>query len=219
VTLEPFFLSKYEMTQGQWVRFNKENPSHYNPEYSTPIWNRKGDPVSLLHPVDSVSWEDCVRILSRLKLRLPTESDWEYAARAGTTTVWWTGNEKSSLDGAANICDLYCKDHGGKPEWIFDEWLNDGYTVHAPVGSFLANAFGLHDVHGNVWEWCQDSYGNYDRTPSDGSAFESGDASVRIVRGGSWCFLAERCRSALRFKIAPGVRNDFVGLRPAASLQ
>ena len=214
VTLRPFFLSKYETTQGQWSRFTGDNPSSYRPDNGNPSWNRKGEPITLLHPVEQVSWEDCTLVLSRLDLRLPTESEWEYAARGGASTVWWSGNELSALQGAVNLCDKYCKDHGGHPSWSFEEGLDDGYTVHSPVGVFRANAFGLHDVMGNVFEWCQDVYGPYSSAPRDGSAQYWEGSERRVFRGGCWCHHARSCRSAYRSYWDPDYRSHDLGFRP-----
>jgi formylglycine-generating enzyme required for sulfatase activity len=205
VTLKPFMLSKYEMTQGQWFRFTKNNPSTYGPSYSSVI--------NVLHPVESVTWIDCTEVLFNLKLRLPTESEWEYACRAGTTTVFNTGDDKKSLKGSANIADLYCKKNGGPPYWPYEEWLDDGHMIHAPVGSYLPNAFGLHDVHGNISEWCADTYGRYDNWPADGSANMSG-SSHRVARGGSGGDGSGNCRSAYRRRCHPRLNDYFLGLRP-----
>jgi formylglycine-generating enzyme required for sulfatase activity len=219
VTINPFFLSKYEMTQGQWLRFTGKNPSAYGPENYHPIWNQDRALHSLLHPVEQVSWKDCEELLSRLKLRLPTESEWEYAARAGTTTIWWTGNVKETLKGAGNLADLFCKRYGPSAGMKYEEWLDDGFVVHAPIGSFIPNGFGLHDVCGNLYEWCQDSFGKYSDALVHGSAHESNGSSYRIFRGGSWGDHAERCRSADRHRQDPDHFNHFLGLRPSASLQ
>ena len=205
VSIDPFFLSKYEMTQFQWTRFTGNNPSMIRP--------------GPLHPVEMVSWEDCVETVRKLGLRLPTESEWEYAARAGTATCWWTGNEKETLDGAVNICDLFYRNNGGEQDWEYEEWLDDGFKHHAPVGSFLPNPFGLHDVCGNVIEWCQDSHGDYLLTPKDGSAHESTSHTRRISRGGGWSDEAYYCRSACRYYTDRGTRHGFLGLRPACSLR
>jgi formylglycine-generating enzyme required for sulfatase activity len=213
VDINPFFLSKYEMTQAQWLRFTGENPSHSQP-------GRKfvGN-VSLLHPVEDVNWKECNQVLFRMNLRLPSEAEWEYAARAGTTTVWCTGNDKQSLEGSANLHDWFYHDKQGDPTAAYEEWLNDGYDIHAPVGSFFPNAFGLHDVHGNLWEWCQDSYDYYYHTPRDGSPFESADSFMRIYRGGSWWYIAYLCRSASRGSGNPKHNTHNLGLRPALSLK
>jgi formylglycine-generating enzyme required for sulfatase activity len=214
-TIKPFFMSKYEMTQGQWLRFTGKNPSwcQAGKKYG-------GKTANLLHPVDKVSWVDCTQVLFRLRLRLPSEAEWEYATRAGTTTVFWTGDDKKSLEGAVNIVDFYSKTHAGSPAWDYEEWLDDGYSNSAPVGSYFPNPFGLHDVHGNVWEWCQDSYlDSYKSTTTDGSAFESRDSVTRVYRGGAWIENAWACRSSIRGGADPEYRNSQTGIRPACTLQ
>jgi formylglycine-generating enzyme required for sulfatase activity len=157
-------------------------------------------------------------VLFRLKLRLPTESEWEYATLAGSTTIWWTGNAKESLQGAGNIADWYCKEYGRPTDMKYETWLDDGFAIYAPVGSFLPNPFGLHDVCGNVHEWCRDLFGDYKETPLDGSANESGGSSFRVFRGGSWHDPAERCRSAERHRHVPNYITHRLGIRPASSL-
>jgi formylglycine-generating enzyme required for sulfatase activity len=209
VALKPFLLSKYEMTQGQWLRFTGENRSTFSPDK---------DDANFLHPVEQVDWYDCTKVMRRLKLRLPSESEWEYAARAGKDTVWWTGNEKESLRGAANLADLYLKIHGARPEWPCEVWLDDGFAATAPVGCLLPNPFGLHDVCGNVWEWCQDRCRRYEKTPTNGSANEEGESTFRALRGASWVDVADSCRSAMRVGDVPDMRSNHRGVRPAASL-
>jgi len=213
VRLKPFLLSKYEMTQGQWLRFTGNNPSTYNPS-----WGAIGA-VNLLHPVEQLNWNDCYEVLRKLKLRLPTESEWEYAARARTSTIWWTGDEIESLQGVANVADLYLKNHGGSKGWPYDLSLNDGFSIPAPVGKLSPNAFGLHDVLGNVLEWCQDGCARYEKTPSDGSAFEPIEKSIRILRGGAWDRTHLNCRCAMRRGELPDFRSSDQGVRPAAYLQ
>jgi len=209
VTIKPFFLSKYEMTQGQWLRFTKKKPSLYGSEL-----NIGGHQLNLRHPVENVSWNECAEVLFRLKLRLPAESEWEYAARAGTSTIFFTGEKKGSLQGMANIADQYLKNNGGE-NFQCEQGLNDGYAVHAPVGMFLPNVFGLHDVQGNIFEWCEDVYAeSYENTPIDGSANKMG-ALTRAVRGGSWRSMGFHCRSAYRGRNDVNHRYDVLGLRPA----
>jgi formylglycine-generating enzyme required for sulfatase activity len=143
--------------------------------------------------------------VTRQDYRLLTEAEWEYAARAGTSTAYPWGDQIQK-DGKAMA---NCADCGS-------EW--DVQT--APVGSFEANAFGLYDMHGNVWEWVEDCYHqNYDGAPADASAWTSRDCNRRIVRGGSWSSPPDNLRSASRSKPQPGgSRNNFIGFRIARSL-
>jgi serine/threonine protein kinase/formylglycine-generating enzyme required for sulfatase activity len=216
VPVEPFLLSKYEMTQGQWLRVTGENPSvrHPGKPHNT-LW------TTLLHPVEAVSWNDCSQVLGQMNLRLPEEAEWEYATRAGTHTIWWTGNEPESLIGAANLRDQTCARYGSTntpPE----PW-DDGFALHAPVGSLRPNGFGLHDVCGNVYEWCNDAY----VTPGSSSVSNGVTRSTgsmderrrpRIHRGSSWLHFALQCQSA--YRDALGATNEYqdIGVRPAASL-
>jgi formylglycine-generating enzyme required for sulfatase activity len=214
VALAPFLLSKYEMTQGQWLRIAGGNPSIYAAGRDV-----GGVRTTLLHPVEQVSWQDCVELLGRLALQLPTEAQWEYAARAGTRTPWWTGEDKHSLEGACNVSDRAAKRSGAK--WP-DDWpeLDDGFAVHAPCNQFLPNPFGLHNVHGNVWEWCRDdSFGLYTLEPSPGDgAHQGGDVRYRPSRGGSFLHTAAATRSSNRNNSAPDTRANHLGLRPARAL-
>lgn len=210
VNLKPFYLSKYEMTQSQWLRFTGKNPSSYGPESKFKEYQH-----TLLHPVEQMSWQDCSEVLFRLDLRFPTESEWEYAARAGTSTVFWTGNERESLQGVANIADSYLKNNGGA-NILCEAWLDDGFGFHSPVGTYLPNAFGLHDIIGNLWEWCEDIFSeSYKNTPTDGSANKKG-SPFRIYRGGSWGLDAFCNRVAIRGNIKENLRVNIMGLRPAS---
>ena len=159
-------------------------------------------------PVINVSWEDAqgyVRWLSRKtgeEYRLLSESEWEYVTRAGTRTRYWWGDEigrnRANCDGCGS------------------RW--DGRQT-APVGSFSANAFGLHDVHGNVWEWVEDCWNkSYAGAPLDGSAWESGECGKRVLRGGSWDFIPGFLRSAFRFGLTSGYRVNYDGFRVARTL-
>ncbi len=214
VTLKAYFLSKYEMTQAQWLRATGTNPSQYSTG-DTPT----GSPaVTLAHPVEQVSWIDSDRVLGRLGLTLPTEAQWEYGARAGTTTPWSTGATRDSLPGSANIADQAAIRAGAVWPDV-KEWpdLDDGYALHAPVGAYLANGFGLHEVHGNVWEWCRDGFVGYDRTPrpGDGLRSERRGRDRVVIRGGSFSFAAHDVRSANRYSFAPAMSANYLGLRPA----
>ena len=203
VTLtKPFWIGRYEVTQAQYQAVTAKNQSHVQGDKA---------PDAPQRPVETVSWDDAMalckwltaneqaagRVPEGYQYRLPTEAEWEYCCRAGTTTPWHTG---ASLEpGQANF--------GGVRK---NEALPHGQT--APVGSYPANAWGLHDMHGNVWEWCLDSYGPY--VPASVDPFVTGGAS-RVIRGGSWfsIFSATYCRSAIRNYSSPGGAGYDVGFR------
>jgi serine/threonine protein kinase/formylglycine-generating enzyme required for sulfatase activity len=215
VTLVPYLLSKYEVTQGQWSSWTGSNPSAYA---AGQTWG--GIALDLRHPVDSVSWIEARRVLGRLDLTLPTEAQWEHAARAGTTTVFPTGDEPQSLSGAVNIADEYARTHNGSPGWAYSEWLDDGHTVHAPVGHYAANAFGLHDVLGNQWEWCLDRAHPYTVAARSGDGLRGADQATAedhdvIARGGSHGNPPSYLRSAARYPTRPALESRSTGLRPA----
>lgn len=185
VTLSSFFMGKYPVTQAQWEVIMGKNPSHF-----------KGKNRS----VEYVSWEDAVEFCEKLSretdktYRLPTESEWEYACRAGTNTLFYFG------------------------ETITSDLVNykRNRRERTDVGSFPPNGFGLYDMHGNIWEWCQDWFGAYPTgllTDPTGS----GTGSYRFLRGGSWNLSAGYCRSASRNNFLPGYRGDVLGFRLALS--
>ncbi|MEM7164067.1 MAG: SUMF1/EgtB/PvdO family nonheme iron enzyme [Planctomycetota bacterium] len=213
VSLAPFFISRYPMTQGQWLRIAGVNPSHSDGEYMA------GKQTDLTYPVESVSWDDSVAMLQRLSLQLPTEAQWEYAARAGTTSPWWTGDSIASLQGAANVADRFAK-YNGPSNWVCDDELFDGFVGSSSVGYFRPNAWGLHDVLGNVWEWCRDTFGPYggDRRSDDGELILD-PGRHRVCRGGGFSYGAAHARSATRNANSPGARGAILGLRPARPLQ
>lgn len=220
VDLSPFLLSKYEMTQGQWERMTGVNPSAYGPDHYYETWNREGRGWSALHPVDMVHWNACMEVTARGGLTLPSEAQWEYAARAGTSTPFWTGRELASLAGAANIADAYAREHGLRMLTDWEPDFDDGFTLHAPVGKLRANPFGLHDVHGNVWEWCLDAYAQraYQRPrPLDPVVLASRSPYV-IQRGGSYLSDALTARVTFRNGLTKTDQDNTVGLRPARGL-
>jgi formylglycine-generating enzyme required for sulfatase activity len=163
------------------------------------------------HPVLMISWKDAegfCRWLSAKEgraYRLPTEAEWEYAARGGTTTPWWPGADPSALAKAANTADRALRERVPKASWA-GEW-DDGFPFLAPVGSFRPNHFGLHDMTGNVWEWCHDWYraDYYEGSPVDdpgGPEF----GRFRTIRGGGWFNDAKQNRSAQRIYFNPTFR-------------
>jgi formylglycine-generating enzyme required for sulfatase activity/serine/threonine protein kinase len=214
VSLEPYFLSKYEMTQGQWLRVTRMNPSAFAPPRK--LYARS---FSLADPVEQVSWVTCRDVLARLGLELPTEAQWEYAARAGTSTVWSTGNDRETLRGAVNVADRAAA--RAKLTWpAIDDWpiLDDGHAVHAPVGTYRANPFGFSELHGNVWEWCRDTFDrraySAPTSPIDGEHLVEPGLYL-VVRGGSYYTTVTSTRCAARGFRGPRVEDAEIGVRPA----
>ena len=179
-----YWLAETETTQGLWRAVMGENP-------------RQSDSIGDNFPVDSVSWRDCQNFISQIqryapkgmKFRLPTEAHWEYACRAGSETAYSWGNEWNSNN------------------------ANGFVRTTKSVGYYgYANAWGLTDMHGNVWEWCSDWYGAY---PTDGATDPEGpsEGTKKVIRGGSWSFGAWFCRSARRFKLSPEFSDYYRGFR------
>jgi formylglycine-generating enzyme required for sulfatase activity len=215
VTLSPFFLSKYEMTQGQWLRLTGENPSAW------PVGSRaQGRQVTLLNPVESIAWDPCRQVLRRVGLTLPTEAQWEYATRAGTTTPWWTGEMPREVMGALNIADLAVIRNG--EAWASKAWdeLDDGYVVHAPCGTFPPNPWGFHETLGNVREWTLDRFGFYEAPvrPGDGLRLEFFDPELIVTRGASYSGRLPTSRVSYRGSTKAQLAETWVGVRPARAL-
>ncbi len=218
VELSPYWLSKYEMTQGQWQWLTGRNPSSYGPGLK---WDRQwlasGDEASLLHPVEQVSWWDCDLWLPRCGLSLPSEAQWERGARGNIQTWFWCGVGGKSLQGNANVSDTYARDHGGVGHDRPFEGLDDGATMHTPVDSYAANGFGLYNVSGNVLEWCLDGYDpdvHLGVNVPDPVAPGVGD-EPRVYRGGSYRHQPILARSAQRSHYPPGMKGLALGVRPA----
>ena len=149
--------------------------------------------------------------------RLPSEAEWEYAARAGTETARYWGDSMEQAHLYANMADESLRKHMG-PAGARRSFIDgdDGYVFTSPVGSFRANGFGLHDMLGNVWEWCADAWhGSYEGAPTDGSAWAAGGSAARVLRGGSWIGLARIVRAACRYGFEPVVRIVYIGFRCA----
>ncbi len=212
VDLAPFFISRYLVTQGQWKRLTGTNPSS-----SRPPANAWGNQHDLTYPVEQVSWHQSVEVLSQVGLELPTEAQWEYAARGGTDTPWWTGAERNSLQGAANLADRFHKLNSLR-SWSGDEELFDGYVLTSPVDRFRPNPFGLHDVHGNVGEWCRDAVRHWteetERLPGTGEV-PGGSTESRPYRGGSFMDGPTASACACRATTAPDAMPSTIGVRPS----
>jgi len=210
VTVQPFFMSKYPITQEQWRavvelpkvhRSLSRNPSRF-----------KGDNL----PVESVSWSDaeefCARLAqqTRIAYKLPSESQWEYACRAETTTPFYFGETITSDLANYRGTETYAAEPKGSYR-----------QETTPVGDFPANTFGLYDLHGNVWEWCADSWHeNYNNAPSDVSVWQSKNENnnrYRLLRGGSWFSIPQYCRCAYRFRDEPVSGYDVFGFRVVCS--
>jgi formylglycine-generating enzyme required for sulfatase activity/serine/threonine protein kinase len=194
-----FYMGVYTVTQEEWQAVKGNNPSHFKGEKNL--------------PVEWVSWDDCQEFTKKLRdkdkkpYRLPTEAEWEYGCRAGTTTPFHFG-ETISTD-QANYNGNFTYGNGKKGV------IREKTT---PVGSFPANAFGLHDMHGNVWQWCQDWYEGYlQKDVIDPQGPENGGG--RVLRGGSWLYGPVRCRSASRGTSDPGGLYNDCGLRVCFSVE
>ncbi len=216
VDLSPYFLAKHELTQGQWRRATGTNPSTY---VAGAVWF--GQPaVTELHPVEQVSWHEALTVLRHMALTLPSEMQWEYAARAGTDWPWWTGDAAESLAGAANLADRSCQAWAGPRGWPSADWVDDGWVTHAPVGSYRANPFGLHDMLGNLFEWVLDPCGpgQHGWRPGDGLR-DDGDPRLRLLKGGCFSEAAINCTADNVYGAPPEQRANHAGLRAARALQ
>ena len=217
VNVAAFFMGKYPITQAQWKavaalpQINRElepDPSKF-----------KGDKL----PIEQVSWHDAVEFCDRLSsqtgrdYRLPTEAEWEYACRAGTTTPFHFGEtittDLANYDGTDDPDGKWSGSYGQGPKGEYRKETT-------PVDHFaIANAFGVCDMHGNVWEWCQDHWhDSYEGAPTDGSAWLSeNENDYRVRRGGSWLDGPRYCRSAYRYYYTPDYRTDDIGFRVVCS--
>jgi formylglycine-generating enzyme required for sulfatase activity len=203
VTIKSFYMGKYPVTQAQWRAIANRSDLKINEDLDPNPANFKDKPDSDRRPVEQVNWQDAIEFCGRLSkltgrdYRLPSEAEWEYACRAGTTTAYSFGKEIN--------------------EKLANYGSNIGETTS--LGKYPANQFGLYDMHGNVREWCLDPWhSNYNGAPTDGSVWDDGnetryqnisknldvllqDNRTHVIRGGSWLYNPRNCRSAYRFNI------------------
>jgi formylglycine-generating enzyme required for sulfatase activity len=197
-----FALGRYPVTRGEFARFERSSG------YRTANWRDAGFGQSDRDPVVEVNWLDAQAYVHWLSetthqaYRLPSEAEWEYAARAGRATEFWWGDDEAAAPAFANA-----------------EGLTDGFANTAPVGSFQANGFGLFDMAGNVWQWTADCYnGDYRGAPANGAAWLTGDCTSRVVRGGSWYDPPAALRAANRTGSHIVDHDANVGFRIARAL-
>jgi formylglycine-generating enzyme required for sulfatase activity len=190
VTLGAFEIGKYEVTQGLWKAVMRYNSSRF-----------KGDDL----PVENVAWDEVQTFLRKLNAltgksyRLPTEAEWEYAARGGVASKSYKYSGGDEL---------------GEVGWYAG---NSGKSTHAAGSAERANELGIHDMSGNVWEWCQDWYGAYPKAAASNPRGVP-PASYRVLRGGAWDSVEDKCRTSTRYFAAPGTPQAFIGFRLARTL-
>jgi len=235
---KPFYLGAHEVTVGQFREFisatayktdaekdgeggqgydaSTNNLKGRKPKYN---WRSTGWSRTDAHPVVNVSWNDAVafcRWLSRSEgktYRLPTEAEWEYACRAGTGSLFSNGDDPESLTRVGNVADAtFKRKKMSRSYWGIE--ASDSVIFSAPVGKYAPNAFGLYDMHGNVWEWCQDWYGKdyYGQSPLEDPPGAS-TGKTRVLRGGSWYSVPDYVRSEHRYGSAPDDRDCYIGFR------
>jgi len=212
VCLDAFSIGKYEVTNAQ---FRKFRPDHDSGGYGGNLLNDDNQPVASVSWYDAVEYAQWLSAKSGRSYRLPTEAEWEYAARGGTTGRNYWGSESSDACRHANGADLTAQSQW--PDWTITA-CNDGYKVAAPVGRFRPNAFGLYDMMGNAWEWTNDLYDAeyYFISPTKNPRGPA-SGSLRIPRGGGWGNASECVRVSDRNGFAPDFSILFLGFRLASS--
>jgi formylglycine-generating enzyme required for sulfatase activity len=248
VIRKPFYLGETEVTIGQFRRFaeatgyqtdaergvedngNRKGSFATTPDgadartwtatasWRNPFPHVKEYRMSDKHPVVHVSWNDARRFVEHFGLRLPTEAEWEYAARARSQTRFIWGDTESGGEGYGNVADASGRRRF--KQWNLSFSFDDGVAMISEVGKYRPNAWKIYDMIGNVSEWCQDAYRkDYPNDGADESATQGEDKSARILRGSSWLDAPDANRSAKRFVFTPTGRRDFIGFRVAATIE
>ncbi len=230
-----FAMSRFEITRAQYAAFVSDTGRPSGPSCSVWVWDSwktveekswqdPGFQQSDTHPVACVDWFDAEAYAAWLAqktghaYRLPSEAEWEYAARGGTTTLYITGDDPHQLCRTDNGHDQSSKEAHLGMAWPPVD-CRDGFAETAPVGSFPPNAFGMHDVHGNVWEWMRDCYTtSYDGASTNGAAVEAADCRQRVYRGGGWSVERRGRRSANRGRYNVDGRYGQLGIRVVRDL-
>jgi formylglycine-generating enzyme required for sulfatase activity len=216
----PFYLGKHPVTRGAFAAFASATG------FADTQWQKPSFAQTDQHPVVNVSHEDAAAYAAWLSretgkdYRLPSEAEWEYAARAGTATARYWGDGRAEACRYANVADeTLRKANKDKADAQRYFGCDDGFANTSPVGTFQPNGFGLYDMLGNVCEWVADHWhDSYADAPEDGSAWTIGDSGLCVVRGGSWFNSPRVVRAGIRDKSGPGVRLDRVGFRLARTL-
>ncbi len=235
VTLGAFAIGKYEVTRGEYAAFTRDSDRAIGgncwaldsagsfEKQASATWQSPGFSQSERDPVACISWEDAKAYVAWLsqktgqRYRLLSESEWEYAARGGTTSKFWWGDGGNDHCGYANARDQTVKQKF--PSWADISSCNDGHLYTAPVGSYRPNGFGLFDMAGNVWEWVEDCYATtYNLQPRNGAAYTTEACSSRVFRGGAWDNIPGGIHSAYRRRISTTGRFGGGGFRVARTL-
>jgi formylglycine-generating enzyme required for sulfatase activity len=212
VYVDGFWMYKYEVTVAQYRKFCNGTGCQMPSE---PSWGWQDN-----HPIVDVTYDDAVAYCKWAGVQLPTEAEWEYAARGGNTGLngkpryifVWGDEFPKGKGGYGNFADESLKKVS--PAWTIFEGYDDGYVYTAPVGSFKPNEFGLYDMAGNVWEWCEDWYDeNYYQNSPTRNPKGPADGTMRVLRGGSWCNCPNYARAATRDRYDPGFRLNINGFR------
>jgi formylglycine-generating enzyme required for sulfatase activity len=212
---EPLAFGKYEVTFDEWDACVAAKACAAVPDDG---WGRGRRPVIHINFEMAIGYASWLTHKAGKQYRVPSEAEWEYAARGGSTTRWFWGEDAKQACEYANVGDESMKQE--HPDWPRHD-CDDGHAKTAPVGSFKPNGFGLHDTVGNVWEWVEDCYhASYEGAPADGRAWVTGDCVRRLDRGGGWYNKPEAVRSALRYAGEDaGRRNNTLGFRIVRTLR